>query len=199
MIKPNKIEVAGEYVKRFPKSNNSVLARLIYMENKPLYLSVEDARTCVRKFNGAHGKKSQKVRPKNCKSNGVAIPFLPEASKEVANMSPFEIHGDCKALIISDVHVPFYDREALKIAVEYGVKEGVNTVIINGDFVDNYATSSWMTDPRIRDFKGEIEKCKQVLVWIRCNFPSARIIFKFGIYFFHLFIGFQISSGCFVI
>lgn len=47
-----------------------------------------------------------------------------------------------KILVISDVHVPNYEADKLKAALDIGKKEKCNTLVINGDFLNGDRLSS---------------------------------------------------------
>src|ERR1700692_2903320 len=85
-----------------------------------------------------------------------------------------------RALVFSDPHIPYHSPIALQAAILYGMERKCNTVVINGDFIDFAAISQWNKDPRIRSISGELQIGKQVLKWIRKNFPNARILYKMG-------------------
>jgi hypothetical protein len=53
-------------------------------------------------------------------------------------------------------------------------------ILLNGDIADHYSISRWQTDPRLRDFPGEINAVKFFLKGLREQFPKARIIYKHG-------------------
>lgn len=107
--------------------------------------------------------------------------YLPEERRTIAEpWGLFEIKGTCRALILSDVHVPFYDADALKIAIEYGMNLKSNLIIINGDMMDCLVLSRFATNPQLRDFPGEVRDGRAMLKAMRAAFPNARIIWKWG-------------------
>ena len=85
-----------------------------------------------------------------------------------------------RCLILSDLHIPFHERAPLIMALEYGYKHNIDSILLNGDFVDFYSCSHWQTDPRKRDFQNEINICRDILGYIRDGFPDAQIILKTG-------------------
>jgi len=55
-----------------------------------------------------------------------------------------ELTGERRVLILSDIHVPFHDVQAIEAAVEWGRREkGVTDVLINGDLCDFYQLSNF--------------------------------------------------------
>lgn len=103
---------------------------------------------------------------------------LPESWAE--EYEPFTIDGPCRALLLSDIHIPFHDRKALEAAVEVGKREAANVVVLNGDALDFHAVSRYDHDGSKLTYQMEIEGAKKFVRWIRNQFPKARIIFKEG-------------------
>lgn len=104
---------------------------------------------------------------------------IPEP-KPAPDRSPVRIEGDETVLILPDAHIPYHDKEALSLAVEFGRKLKPSVVLLNGDFGDNYSVSPHETDPSKRDLAGELKAVRQGLEWIQSQFPKARIIYKQG-------------------
>jgi len=105
---------------------------------------------------------------------------LPPALTHFSDWRAVPIEGPHRVLVLSDIHVPFHDLAAIKLAIEYGIKRDATMVLLNGDIVDFYAVSQWEKDPRRRDFPGEVRAGRQFLKALRSAFPDARIIFKEG-------------------
>lgn len=97
-----------------------------------------------------------------------------------ANRTPRAIKGPARVLILSDIHYPFHDREALILAVEHGVKFKPTHLLINGDMVDFYAGSSFETDPSKRNMPEELRIANAGLEWLSKLFPKCRVIYKQG-------------------
>lgn len=93
---------------------------------------------------------------------------------------PFVISGEHTVAILSDIHFPHHDVQALEAAIAYCVKIKPDIVYLNGDTVENYALSRWEPDPRKRNLPGEIKSAREGLSYIRKKFPKARLIFKHG-------------------
>ena len=177
-------EIVKSYLARFPKAASKTLALLIYRENPEVWTDVETVRTLVRMYRGNKGKyHREKMKDKTFyKENGVSgNPFikLPEGEKSL-DWNVFKIVGTEKILILSDIHIPYYDKNILEIAIEGGKKIEPTVILLNGDICDHYSQSRWETDPRERDFPYEIELTKLFLAYLRQNFPKSRIIWKHG-------------------
>lgn len=105
---------------------------------------------------------------------------LPVGKTAFDKWQPVIINGPCKALILSDIHIPYHDRGALYRALEYGKNEKANLIILNGDALDFFSLSFFEKDPRQRDFKYELKTARKLFRLIRDEFPDAEIVYKEG-------------------
>jgi predicted phosphodiesterase len=85
-----------------------------------------------------------------------------------------------KALILSDVHIPYHNIEALHCAVNEGIKQKCDTIILNGDFMDCHEISRFEKNKFKRSFIEEVKATKQFLSWLRYKFPKSLIYAKLG-------------------
>jgi predicted phosphodiesterase len=83
-------------------------------------------------------------------------------------------------LILCDVHIPYQDNEALTVAINEGVRQGCDAVILNGDALDCHMISDFVKDPRKRKFKDELYAMRQFVDTLRQQFPTAHIYYKEG-------------------
>jgi predicted phosphodiesterase len=175
-----KADIAREYRDRHGWDMPSLkLARIMRKELPIVFDSVEHARKILRYIEGKQGKAKhhknievRKERPRN--------PYkLPESSK--AERLPFTLAtANNNILLISDLHIPYHDNQAIELAFDYGVKHGVNTVFINGDLLDFHHLSKFIKDPRKRSVKHEFDTAKAFLVSLRATFPDAHIYWLKG-------------------
>lgn len=120
-------------------------------------------------------------------NNYAKVP-LPEPAAASAKLPPswaedypaFLVDGPAKVLVLSDVHIPFHVSKALEAAVEFGKKNGADTVLLNGDVCDFHCVSRYDHDGSKLTYVEEIESGKQFLRWLRAQFPKGRIIYKEG-------------------
>jgi predicted phosphodiesterase len=149
------------------------LARIMYKKESLTFKDVEDCRDSLR---GIEGKKKDAgyrethifpERPKN--------PYnLPESYQE--KREPLQLPTTCNnILLISDLHIPYHDIDAVTIALEYGVEHKVNTIVINGDLIDLHKISRFQSDPKKRSIKQEFDATKQFLRVLRQLFPNVEI------------------------
>jgi predicted phosphodiesterase len=170
-------EIIKEYLRKFPKTPSLTLARKIYNENKAVFKNIDDTRASIRYYRGKQGTK--RISNLADKSFINQTPTLPKSEKE--NKSTYVFPTQCnRILIISDIHCPYQDNEALEAALNYGAEKKANTVLINGDLIDFHGISKYQIDPRKKKPKEEIEDTKQILKYIRYKFPVATIIYYMG-------------------
>lgn len=80
-----------------------------------------------------------------------------------------------RALILSDVHMPYHNVTALEETIKAGVKAKCDVVILNGDFLDCSRISSYKKSPDMMRFKEEIALGNEFLDMIQHYFPKATI------------------------
>jgi predicted phosphodiesterase len=184
MSRPNgNSQIAREYRKKYPTYANLKLARIIYAENNIQFANLEAAHKAVRYIEGKLGTKLRKNLGDKSLVLEEARPYnpygLPESHQE--KRAPFKLPLACNnILLISDLHIPYHDIEAITIALDYGKKEKVNTIFVNGDLIDFHGVSRFDKDPRKRSVKQEFEAAKQFLVELRKAFPTASIYWLKG-------------------
>lgn len=178
----SKVDLARALSRRFPGAKTLTLARRLYDENKEQFKDIEQARTTLRRARGTHGATSRAasaskedfIAPRKAGTVWECPPSLAEP------WEPFVIARPKRTLILSDIHVPWHDKGAVEAAVAYGKEQNPTTVILNGDTIDFYAISRYMTNPKLRNLKAELDMTLQLLRWIRQEFPKAKLIYKVG-------------------
>lgn len=85
-----------------------------------------------------------------------------------------------KALVLCDVHIPYHDIPSLHCAVNEGIRQKVDTIILNGDFMDCHEISRFEKNKFKRSFREEVQATKQFFSWLRFKFPKAFIYCKLG-------------------
>lgn len=182
MKNPIKSTLVADAIREFPNAGSRTIADVLAQRSPEVFKSIEDARGAVRYYRGNHGPNSRAVKRSTQRPNGspavAPFPALPEGLTSFDQWAPLEIPGPSKALILSDIHVPYHDSLALELAVERG--RDADLVILNGDSTDCYEVSSFQPDPRKCDFAGALRTTREMLAWIRAKFPKARIIYKEG-------------------
>jgi predicted phosphodiesterase len=178
-------EIADDFLSRFPKAPTLTLARMAYNAHPSIWRNLDTARNYFRFRRGAIG--SLNRRNSTDKSHFRAPqkpgdPFgrMPAQLRDFDEWGSVNFSGPCRVLVISDLHIPYYDRKATICALKYGQELGANVVLLNGDIADFFALSFWENDPRKRNFPKEIRDLKDFLRSVRDLFPRARIIYKLG-------------------
>lgn len=176
---PTHKSLAEALCRECPDAPNQTLARRLYEENKSRFSNVDAARSAIRRVRGNYGNKERQYATQE-RRNGKAgwKPECPPSSAEP--WEPVRIDGPCRALILSDTHIPYHSKEALDAAVKHGKKLKPDVVVINGDYMDFHTVSFWMKDPKKRDIVYECQIGDHGLSWLRGQFPKARFIYKLG-------------------
>jgi predicted phosphodiesterase len=178
---------ANQYLRgliaKHQKSSHRQIARVAYKTHPELWTNVDACQTMVRYLRGAQGGRSRKYAThtdrENYKPTSGVLP-LPKPLTHFNKWVAVCFDGPLRALVLSDIHLPYHDGTALEIALERGEQDKVNFILLNGDTFDFYGISRWEKDPRKRDFPGEIQIGKDFLAHLRSRFPKAKIVFKWG-------------------
>lgn len=176
-------EMAKEFLKRFPNTPILTLAKKLYKEQPLVFNSIEHCRDLLRWYSGLRGDKAKThikdkslIREKKYNYN----PFeLPESHKKTANVWRLP-KAYSRTLILSDLHFPFQDNEAIVGALKYGKEKGIDSIYINGDMLDFYQLSFHEKDPRKTSIKTELEMGRQFFKMLRRDFPECAIYFIGG-------------------
>ena len=176
--KDKAVEYRAKYGSEMPTLK---LARLLYNENKVLFTDVEDARKSLRYIEGKTGSSNRKhvtklptymeqERPKNPYS----IPKTWAKDKQV-----FTLPTGCNRVgVWSDPQIPFHDEVSIRCLIKWFQEMKINTLLINGDFVDNYNVSDYVKDPKYRNFVEEIDMAKEIFRWVRAELPNVTIYYN---------------------
>jgi len=175
-----------EYLGKYPDMPTRTLARLLKKDHPKLFTSVESARSLVRVYRGANGKGCRDnltirdfILPPPSEQN----PFsMPEAWQDGPEYKPYILGPTYDRIgLLSDVHIPFHDVDALTVAVDHLKEQEINCLILNGDFADCYSLSRWERDPELRDFPKEREAVRHGLMALRNTFgDDVKFIYKQG-------------------
>lgn len=176
-------DVAREYASRYPGAATQTLARKAYKENPELWTSLDHCRGTFRYVRGAKGKQARERAPNKSQFRqpqkpGDPFGTLPDGIVQLEDYGAFHLQGPCSVLLLADIHVPYHDKAAVRLACQY-VKHP-DVILLNGDIIDCFAQSVFAKDPRQVDFKREVEVCKGLYRTLRKLFPHARVIHKWG-------------------
>lgn len=172
--------IVKKYLYRFPSTPTKTLASKIYNENKEVFKDVEDCRGIIKYYTGKKGKRElkkllDKYFVKKEKASHNPWEKFPESYAETRE--PYKL-APGKWLILSDIHLPYHDTEAVKMALNYGLDNGYKNLLINGDLIDFYQLSRYEKDPRKRSFKQELESARLFIELVSEWFDN--VVFKLG-------------------
>lgn len=170
-------EIVLSYLKRFPNLPSLTLAKKIFKENPKSFPTVETIRSNIRNLTGKNGKvKRKQITHKEFYDRKIDFE-MPESHAD--DYTPYKI-SQSKVLIISDLHLPYHDSQAILTALEYGKKKKVDCILINGDLLDFAGISRHEKDWRQRTVFEEFEAARTFLKGLRKEFPKAKIVYKLG-------------------
>jgi len=176
-MKPNILIL--DYLKQFPNTATLTLSKKIYSDNPAQFKSVESIRRLIRYYRGSDGDTNRGFAKEHIDYLAKLKEELPKGESE--KVEPYYLPKDRhKVLIISDIHLPYHDDKALFAALEYGLKEDVDTIYINGDLLDFALISKHENTTTKHSVKYELDCAKVFLKGLREMFPKALIIYKYG-------------------
>ena len=179
-----KKQIVEEYSVKFPLIGDRPLARKIYEENKRQFDNLEKVYSQLRRTRGHQGKhcrtklKNKSLfKPIKTESKFKTLPKSYQEYPEIWKLPK----ANKKVLVLSDIHLPYHDIDALLTAIDYGKSQGVDTVYLNGDTLDFYQISQHQKDARKRPtMKEELEIAREFFDYLRQEFPTQSIYFKPG-------------------
>jgi predicted phosphodiesterase len=140
------------------------------------YKNLESARGLIRGFMGASNKCSLKPRMQHKSTIAEGLAAIKKAkAKELQNITL----KDCKTFIMSDVHLPHHDVEAVSIALNRMAEYQPDVVILNGDIVDFYQISRWETEPGAEGVDQELIEFEKFIRLIK-QITNAKIYYILG-------------------
>jgi len=179
----NKGQIVKNYIKKFINTPSTSIAKKIYAENSDLFKDAEEARTMIRYYRGVRGKVSRKsklnkdihITPGKFE-NFYNLPKS-DATKPKRFILPAKNNN---ILVLSDLHIPYHDVQAISQAIKYGQENKINTIIINGDLIDFFMISRFTNVERKRSVGDELEITREFLTVLNNAFPKVPIYFLLG-------------------
>ena len=179
-------EIVKEYLQKWPNVKNRTLARKIHKENPLVFNDIEEARFIVRSYRGKAGDYKRKhledrrfVRDETIPSG--ENPYnLPDSDALTYPIFKFP-KAQNNILVASDAHCPYHDPIAITAMLDWArarETHKINTVLLNGDWMDCHRISSFVPDPRKRDFKGEREVLWRMLDAMQNALPDAVFYYR---------------------
>jgi predicted phosphodiesterase len=177
----SKADIARDYATRFKDQliegtiSKKGLARRMMDENPGLWVDLEQARKALRSATGC-GTKYAKAAYDFKSTQAHGLRSLKCYTKEPDTVT---IDGPARILVVSDLHIPYHDGEALEAAFQHALGLGIEDVYINGDLVDFYQLSRFDKDPNVVGIQEELRILGEFLAWLRGAF-TGRIWWKLG-------------------
>jgi predicted phosphodiesterase len=171
--------MAIEIIRQYPDHPARSLARRL-VEAANGAITLESARSRIRLQLGQSGSTKRKrvtglERTARQPGEGVAMPVSKAPAWE-----PFDPQLPGLWGVLSDIHVPYHSEVAVKAAVQHLRERQIVGLLLNGDIADFYSISRYVKNPAQRDFGDELAQVRQLLKWLRQEFPDAKIIYKQG-------------------
>jgi predicted phosphodiesterase len=174
-------DIVRELIRKHPQAPARTLARRLVEEVNGA-LTLEQARSRIRSILGLNGEPRRKQshdkplhRPPRKAGERLAMP-----PSQAEPWLPFDLGITGKVGVLSDIHVPYHDETALRAAVDHLQGEKVECLLLNGDWADFYSISRHEKNPKHRNFKNELHAGRELLKWLRQEFPDARFVAKLG-------------------
>lgn len=181
-------DLAREIIQSHPTvTAHRTLAKLLLGKYPMRFKDIEAARTSIRNVMGKRGEKYFNKSGFNSQKNQTFLERLARLRAESRieeveheDTSPYFISNKFKKiLVISDQHIPYIDMAVLDVSLEYGYKESVDAVVINGDFLDFGTISKYISKPNAPRVVESIEQGKEVLKYIKAAL-GCKIILHTG-------------------
>jgi predicted phosphodiesterase len=174
-------DIVRDLIRKHPQAPARTLARRLVEEVNGA-LTLEQARSRIRSILGLNGEPRRKQshdkplhRPPRKAGERLAMP-----PSQAEPWLPFDLGIVGKVGVLSDIHVPYHDETALRAAVDHLQAEQIECLLLNGDWADFYSISRHEKNPKHRNFKNELHAGRELLKWLRQEFPDARFVAKLG-------------------
>jgi predicted phosphodiesterase len=177
----DRVEIVRDTIRRFNHLTTRSIARYLIAKYGGLFdNNIEVARSAIRYQRGQQGDNARGWIGEKIIPHGVLT--IPETWASVVDNYMLPVG---KWLVIADLHIPFHSMLAICSALEYGKKQEVTGIFIDGDLQDDQAVTYWPTVVR-KDFMGEVSIVADFLDYLRQEFPNAMIVYKPGNHEFRL-------------
>lgn len=163
---------------RLNELSNQAAAREVFDNFPGAYSSTESARAAIRRRLGALGPLSRE-RLKG-------IPQLSTIAEGIAKLKhqPTDrgrsVTLTGKVGVLSDIHIPHHETEAMVLAVETLKDVQVDAIVLNGDIMDMYGVTGFVKEVGQFTLQEEIEITRDFFAFLRTHFPHAVIEYKEG-------------------
>jgi predicted phosphodiesterase len=173
-------DIVIEYCEKYKDFSTMAITRLL-IKDFPIDFNETNARAFVRRIRGemkgrkAYATPRSETLKKQFMSRNFDLPTSDYLAPEIFKIPK----GQNNILVLSDIHFPYQDNDALELALNYGIEHKVNAIYLNGDTLDMYQASRFVKDRRKRDLSGELEMCREFFKLLKEMF-NCPIYFKIG-------------------
>jgi predicted phosphodiesterase len=179
-MKTYKNDIALEYCKKYNDFSTMAITRLL-IRDYPIEFTETNTRAMVRHIRNELANRQgilEKRSPTQMKQFMTKKFDLPTSDYQAPK--PFKIpKAQNNILLLSDIHFPYQDNDALELALNYGLEHNINAIYLNGDTLDMYHCSRFIKDIRNRDLAGELQMCRDFFKILKDRF-NLPIYFKIG-------------------
>lgn len=175
-----------QYIKKFSGLAHKQIAKKIVDDHPTIFRDWIQAYELLRYYAGTKGKQSRKnisdkELPMIAKQNADLLKRWGLQKSKAKGKKVYQIPADKdKVLWISDIHIPNHDETALTTALEYGLANKANCIVIGGDLLDNAPFTRFRTPPDKKRAREYFDMATDFLSALRLNFPEALIIYMEG-------------------
>ena len=180
----NNNELIKKYLDKYPGKPSRTIARFIHSDHPHLY-SVESARSTVRHLRGTNGKEHRKHTRNTGETQyfdqAVVIPDFLETEIPLNERKPYQmVYDGSPYLFLYDLHIPYCDKKALEIAIDYGRQKEIKTIILGGDYYDFHGLGWFTRHPSKARVKEELSIGQELFDYLEDIFPNATILYLEG-------------------
>lgn len=177
--------LAIEYIKKFGGLSHMQIARKLLDDHPHIFKTINTAHLRVRYYAGKQGKFNRKGKRTSMEKEAKRTDDVlkrwglkkSSGKKKITYRIPAQYN---KVLWISDIHFPNHDEEALTCALEYGLNNQANCIVIGGDLLDNAPFTKYRVPPDKKKAREYFDMATDFLGALRANFPEALIIYMQG-------------------
>lgn len=169
-------EIVLEYLEKYKDLSKHAVSAKLHHDFPLIFSSHEDARGLVRYYTQSLGESHRQNIDKSKVRKGYCLPkSKAERRKDYILPSRWD-----NILWLSDIHIPNHNEQALQLAINYGVQNKVNCIILGGDLIDNNPFTRHDKKPDRGEAKEYFDDTIQFLMTLRFTFPEAKIIWLEG-------------------
>lgn len=171
-----KADLARGAVEKFPTASKKELGKMLFKLHPTRFKSAENARWYVQGVTGSLGE----ARKAYIHPTHESVYVGPKLNVGRANdFKPYYLEAK-RIAILSDIHIPFHDREALYLSLTWVKGFEPDCILLNGDIIDAYQLSHFQKDPDERSFADELKELHNFLDDLKSQFANCKLIFKMG-------------------